>query len=102
MSQLRDELDSLSDEERRQVAAGFNSVLEELGLPRQALNDWWNLTSFPELDGRTPTRAWLDEDYGAVRELVAKLFAASSSAGERLTKSGALERILAEQRDQPR
>ncbi len=98
MSLARGELKSLSEEERRRVAAGFNEILESLGLPRQELNDWWNLTAFVELRGRTPTRAWLDGDYDAVRNLITSLYAASFSAGERLTNSRALDRMIAERR----
>lgn len=102
MSLARGDLKALTDEERRQVAAGFNEILESLGCPRQDLNDWWNLTTFAELDGRTPTRAWLDEDYDGVRDLITSLFAASSSAGERLTDSRALERMIAEREKEVR
>jgi hypothetical protein len=98
VSLARGELSSLSDEERRRVAAGFNEILESLGMPRQDLNDWWNLTAFAELGGRTPTRAWLDHDYGAVQELVASLYAASSGAGQRLTDSHAFEQMIADRR----
>lgn len=102
MSLARGDLSVLTDEERRQVAAGFNAILESIGCPRQELNDWWSLTSFPELGGRTPTRAWLDGDYGLVRDLVTSLYQASTSARQRLTDSRAFEQVLAERKKEVR
>ena len=102
MSLARGELNSLTDEERRQVAAGFNEILESLGCPHQELNDWWNLTAFAELGGRTPTRAWLDGDYDAVRDLMDSLVAASSRVRDRLVDSCAFERLIAEREKENR
>jgi hypothetical protein len=84
MSLARDDLHGFTDEQRRQVAAGLNRILSELGYPEQEISDWWNLVAFPELDGRTPTQAWLDGDYGAVRDLIEGMYATTAESLARL------------------
>jgi hypothetical protein len=77
-------LQELSDEQRRQVAAGLNRILVELGQSEQTISDWWNLIAFPQLGGRTPTQAWLAGDYNDVRDFIRSLYEESVQAMMRL------------------
>lgn len=69
--------------ESQRKAAAINYLLGQIGLSNGRETEWWNFQSYPELDGRTPTQAWLDGDEEAVRDLVDKWYADTQSAIDR-------------------
>jgi hypothetical protein len=94
-----DNLHELSDDQRRQVAAGLNQMLVELGEAEQEISDWWNLIGFPQLGGRTPTQAWLAGDYENVRDLVRSLYEDSAQSAIRLKKSASFAELVNRDRE---
>jgi len=66
--------------ESQRKAAAINYLLGQIGLSNGRETEWWNFQAYPELDGRTPTQAWLDGDEEAVRKLVDKCYADTQSA----------------------
>ena len=74
----------LPDIERHRQAAALNHLLGEIGLATNERTRWWNLVSYEELGGRTPTQAWLAGDEDSVRALVEGWYKASSAAAARL------------------
>ena len=76
-------IEELPPGEQRLVAAGINEILKELGHPPEAINGWWNLTTFSELGGMTPTQAWLSGRKEEVRHLVIYMHERSLAASER-------------------
>lgn len=76
-------------------AAALNEVLGRIGLSTTAsTNDWWNLTSYPELGGRTPTQAWLAGDHETVEALVVSWFDRSEQAAARALDDESFVRML--------
>jgi hypothetical protein len=73
----------LSPEESRRRAAALEGILLTIANAPDDQSDWWNMTRYPELGDRTPTRAWLDGDHELVEKLVASWYAASEVATER-------------------
>jgi hypothetical protein len=92
-------LHELSDDQRRQVAAGLNQILVELGKPRQEISDWWNLIAFSHLGGRTPTQAWLAGDYEEVRDLVRSMYEDSADSALRLKQSASFAELVDRDRE---
>lgn len=75
---------SPSDIERQRQAAALNHLLGEIGLTSDEQTKWWNLVSYEELGGRTPTQAWLAGEEDSVRALVEQWYEASNAAAARL------------------
>jgi hypothetical protein len=74
----------LPDIELQRQAAVLHHLLGEIGLATDEQTYWWNLVSYEELGGQTPTQAWLAGDEGSVRALVEGWYRASSAAASRL------------------
>lgn len=72
--------------ESQRKAAAINYLLGQIGLSNGRGTEWWNHQTYPELDGRTPTEAWLAGDEEAVRDLVNKWYADTQSSIERQRK----------------
>ena len=66
--------------ESQRKAAAINLLLGQIGLSNGRETEWWNHQAYVELDGRTPTQAWLDGDEESVRKLVDKWYADTQSA----------------------
>jgi len=58
------------DQESQRRAAALNVLLGQIGLSDGKATEWWNHRAYDELDGRTPTQAWLAGDEEAVERLV--------------------------------
>lgn len=81
-------------EQDREVAVGINGVLRSLGYREQELSDWWNLVAFHQLDGLTPTQAWLRGRQGDVERLVRDLHDANVEAAKYDQKDADLMALL--------
>jgi hypothetical protein len=87
---------SPEDEDRHREAAALNHLLGEIGLSPTEQTQWWNHVAHDELDGRTPTAAWLAGDVDAVRALVERWFDASKVAAGRARGNDELLALLRE------
>jgi hypothetical protein len=68
----------IEDQYREQARSEiFDSI--ERGSP----HEWFNLSTYPELDNRTPSEAWAAGDRDAVVELVDSWYEATERAVER-------------------
>jgi len=78
-------------------ATKINVALERVGYSPAYITRWWNHSAYPELSGRTPTRAWNDHESDQVRALAEKIV--SSRFAEQLPESAAiLNRLEASKR----
>lgn len=75
---------AFNENEPREIAQAINELLVRYGYPKDQVDSWWNDWAYEALDGRTPTRAWLDGDYRQVWEAVKAAYAASEDAQKRL------------------
>jgi hypothetical protein len=78
--------------EAQRKAAAINLILGQIGLSDGKATEWWNYQSYPELGGRTPTQAWLDEE--AVRSLVDEWYADSQAAVDQYRSDPAFMEML--------
>jgi len=95
MSLIHGDIDSMPEEQRQRAAAGLSEILVELGQPSQPISDWWNLIAFPELEGRTPTQAWLAGHGNEVRDVIQSMYSASVSAQQRCARNPAFAQMIA-------
>ena len=87
-------------QELNRRAAAVNEILSRIGLSGggASMSEWWNLVSYDELGGRTPTQAWLAGDHEAVEKLVLSWFDRSEQAARRAQGDQAFLRMLEELR----
>jgi hypothetical protein len=69
---------AITDPYRERARADLIANIEN-GTP----SDWFNMTTYAELDDRTPTEAWRAGDHEAVELLIDKWYADSEASAER-------------------
>ena len=87
-------------QELNRRAAAINEILGRIGLSGVARSstEWWNLVGYTELEGRTPTQAWLAGDHEVVEKIVLEWFDRSEEAAKRARSDDGLLRMLADRR----
>ncbi len=87
-------------QELHRRAAAVNEIIGRIGVSGtgSGISEWWNLESFEELGGRTPTAAWLAGGHEAVERLVLSWFDRSEQAASRAQSDQAFLRMVEERR----
>jgi hypothetical protein len=73
--------------DRIEVSSGDGSATE-----------WWNLSTYEELGGRTPTQAWVLGEHQAVERVVLSWFERSEQVAQRMREDHAFLRMIEERR----
>jgi hypothetical protein len=84
--------------EQNRRAAAVNEILGRIGLSAAESTDWWNLSAYEELGGRTATQAWLAGDHDAVERLVLSWYDRSEEAAQRARDDRTFLEMLEERR----
>jgi hypothetical protein len=95
MDPIRRGAGSRGEIDQARVSAGINQILVELGHLPEAIDEWWNTTTYQALGGRTPTQAWLEGDREEVRDLIESMFEATYDARDRLMQSPDFVKLIA-------
>ena len=87
-------------QELHRRAAAVNEIIGRIGLSGTGvgMSEWWNLASYEELGGRTPTQAWLAGYHEDVERLVLSWFDRSEQAARRVQQDQAFLRMIEERR----
>jgi hypothetical protein len=84
----------LTPEQAREVEAGINQMLEDMGHRSEPITGWWSSVRFPEVGDVTIVEAWSRGDHDGVRRLVELLYARSQASADRIARDPELLAVL--------
>ncbi len=79
-------------------APAIDDLLEGIATSTNEEGEWWNSSTYEELGGRTPTKAWRAGDHEAVVRLVHIWYERSEQRAEQAPNDPAFLEMLEERR----